>query len=250
MARVAELPLPADLDGLQLLRDWDAVLRADSAAAALFEVWYRRHLRPGLVGRALEPLVGADRVAETLVRIAHAEDLLADARVDLDLFEKPGDRLGADSARALTDIVAATLPAAVAELVELLGPDPASWSWGRLHVARAAHPLTAMLTSVPEQCLVAGPLPRGGSGDTVGNTAYGPNFVQTSGATLRVAIDVGDWDASLAMNAPGQSGRLDDPHRADLFGPWARGEAFPLVYSRQRVDQVAEQVISLSPPTS
>ncbi|MBO0877602.1 MAG: penicillin acylase family protein, partial [Pseudonocardia sp.] len=79
LARVAALPLAEDLDGLALLRGWDADLRVDSAAGALFEVWYRRHLRPALLGAALEPLVGAHQVARTLGRIAHAEDLLADA---------------------------------------------------------------------------------------------------------------------------------------------------------------------------
>jgi penicillin G amidase len=250
LARLAALPLAPELDGLALLRGWDADLRADSAAGALFEVWYRRHLRPALLGAALGPLVGAHRVAETLGRIAHAEDLLADARIDLDLLEKPGDRLGPDSERALTDIVTATLPAAVAELERLLGADRLTWSWGRLHVAKAVHPLRALLASVPQERLTVGPLPRGGSGDTVGNTAYGPNFAQTAGATFRIAIDVGDWDSSLAMNAPGQSGRLDDPHLTDLFDPWAAGDAFPLVYTRERVDQAAEQIISLTPPTN
>ncbi|MBO0878104.1 MAG: penicillin acylase family protein, partial [Pseudonocardia sp.] len=186
----------------------------------------------------------------TLGRIAHAEELLADARVDLDLLEKPGDRLGPDPERTLTGIVTATLPAAVAELQRLLGVDRGTWSWGRLHVAKAVHPLRALLPSVPPEQLTVGPPPRGGSGDTVGNTAYGPNFVQTAGATFRIAIDVGDWDSSLAMNAPGQSGRLGDPHLTDLFAPWAEGKAFPLLYTRELVDEAAEQVISLTPPTS
>jgi penicillin amidase len=146
-------------------------------------------------------------------------------------------------------MIARTLPAAVAEVAELLGPDRATWSWGALHVACARHPLAALLTGVPDEYLVAGPKPRGGSGDTVGNTAYGPNFVQSAGATFRLVVDVGEWDSSLAMNAPGQSGRLGDEHAADLFEPWSRNEAFPLLYSRDRIDEVAERVIELRPPS-
>jgi penicillin amidase len=245
--RLRALDLPEDIDGLALLLGWDGDLAADSAAAALFEVWYRRHLRPALLSRALEPHAGADHAAATAARISPAEDLLADARIDLELVEAPGDRLGPHPEKFLADTVAWTLPAATAELTELLGADRAAWSWGRLHVARARHPLAALLTGVPEERLVAGPAPRGGSGDTVGNTAYGPNFVQSAGATFRLVVDVGEWDSSLAMNAPGQSGRLDSPHAADLFGPWSRGEAFPLLYSRERIDEVAEQVIELHP---
>lgn len=247
LARVAQLPVPPELDGLALLLDWDADLRADSAAAALFEVWYRRHLRPALLGAALEPLVGPDRVAAALGRLIRVEDAASDARVDLELLEEPGSRLGPDPVRTLAGLVVATLPAAVAELAELLGPDRAAWQWGRLHVATATHPLRPLLTGVPREQLVAGPAPRGGSGESVGNTAYGPDFGQASGATFRIVVAVGDWDSSLVMNMPGQSGRLGDPHTTDLFGPWARGEAFPLAYSRERVDEVAEQVIALRP---
>jgi acyl-homoserine lactone acylase PvdQ len=52
---------------------------------------------------------------------------------------------------------------------------------------------------------------------------------------------------TIAMNAPGQSGRLGDPHHTDLFAPWAAGESFPLRYSRAAVDAAAEHVIALEP---
>lgn len=230
--------LSAAIDGLDLLTDWDAVLAPDSAAAALFEIWYRRHLRPELLAQALEPLVG-DQADATATRISPAEDLLADARIDIELVE---------NSEAFAEIVAKTLPAAVTEVEGLLGADRGAWAWGRLHVARAQHPLKALLGNLPAEQLVTEPLPRGGSGDTVGNTAYGPNFVQSAGATFRIVVDVGEWDSSLAMNAPGQSGRLDDPHLTDLFAPWTRGEAFPLLYSRERIDAEAETVIELNPP--
>jgi penicillin amidase len=72
--------------------------------------------------------------------------------------------------------------------------------------------------------------------------------VQTGGATFRIVVDVGNWDGSLVMNSPGQSGDPDSPHYADLFEPWSRGEAFPLLYSRERVEAVTERRIHLRPP--
>lgn len=233
--------VPDDVDGWAMLAGWDAVLTPESGAAALFEIWYRRHLRPELLRRSLEPLVGADRAGEVAARIAPAEDLLADARVDLDLIDGRSDA-------EMADLVAVTLPGAVAELTERLGADRDVWAWGSLHVAHPQHPLRPLLDgAVAPDRLASGPAPRGGSGDTVGNTAYGPSFVQTSGATFRIVVDVGEWDSSLAMNAPGQSGRLDDPHLDDLFEPWSRGEAFPLLYSRERVEAETETVIELTP---
>lgn len=245
LTRLRGLDVPDDIDGLALLRGWDGNLSADSAAAAVFEVWYRRHLRPALLTQALQEHVGAPDAAAIATRISPAEDLLADSRVDLELIENPGLRLGPRPEKFLAETLARTLPAAMTEVSELLGPDRRTWSWGRLHVACARHPLAALLTGLPHEQLAAGPAPRGGSGDTVGNTAYGPNFVQSSGSTFRLVVDVGDWGSSLAMNAPGQSGRLADRHATDLFAPWSRDEAFPLLYSRERVDEVAEQVIEL-----
>lgn len=238
---------PESVPGLPMLLAWDASLDADSAAAALFEVWYRRHLRPALRIKVLERLVSADQIAAALARITLNEELLADARVDLDLLEHPGDRFGPNPDQFLASAVTATLGDAVKELTSVLGNDQGHWSWGRLHVARAIHPLKARLRSVSEELMTVGPLPRGGSGDTVGDTAYGPDFVQTSGSTFRVAIDVGDWDNSLAMNAPGQSGSMESPHCRDLFAPWARGESFPLLYTRKNIEAVAEKVIRLMP---
>ena len=231
-----------------MLLAWDANWRPASSAAALFEVWYRRHLRPALLRAALERLVPGAEVEAALRRVMPADDLAGDARVDLDLVEHPERAFGADGRQIIAGIVERTLPAAVADLEALLGRDRSGWSWGALHVARPAHPLAALLAAVPEERLRAGPLPRGGSGDTVGHTAYGSDFVQTAGSSFRVVIDVGNWDASIAMNAPGQSGRLDDPHAADLFEDWASGRSFPLAYSRSAVDAVAEHVIELRPP--
>jgi penicillin amidase len=131
----------------------------------------------------------------------------------------------------------------------LLGPDRERWAWGRLHVSRLAHPLSPLLDEATRARLAVGPVPRGGSGDTLGNTAYlADTFVQTGGATFRIVVDVGNWDGSLVMNSPGQSGDPDSPHYADLFEPWSRGEAFPLLYSRERVEAVTERRIRLRPP--
>jgi penicillin amidase len=60
-------------------------------------------------------------------------------------------------------------------------------------------------------------------------------------------LDVGNWDNSLVMNSPGQSGDPFSPHYADLFPRWATDQAFPLLYSREFIEAVAEQRILLQP---
>jgi penicillin amidase len=240
--------LGADGDGdervtvaLGLLRGWDARLAKDSAAAALFEVWYRRHLRPAVLDAALSGLVPPDEHARALARLLPAEDTSTDARVDLGLLLSPGDRLGGD----LPGILRASLAAAVADVRELLGADTSTWAWGRLHQAEPRHALAASLGGgIP---VSAGPAPRGGSGDTVGSTPYTPDFRQTGGATFRLVVDVGRWDESVAMNSPGQSGVPGSPHHHDLFEAWAADEAFPLLYTRAAVEAALDRRIVLEP---
>jgi penicillin amidase len=249
IGRLAKLSLrdPAAVRAAALLDGWDGTLAADSAAAAVFQVWYRRHLRPGLLRRALAQFLPASRVPAALAALLPAADLIGDPRVDLDLVEDPGARLGPDPDQALTEVVETTLRDALADLAGLLGPDEAAWAWGRLHQARLVHPAAAALGDAARQQAAIAPLPRGGSSDTPGATTYLPDFGQSGGATFRIVVDVGDWDGTLVMNSPGQSGDPASPHYADLFADWAKGGAFPLLYSRDRVEAVAEQRLRLVP---
>jgi penicillin amidase len=220
---------------LGLLRDWDATLSADSAAAALFEVWYRRHLRPAVLTAELGRILPPEKRAGALSRVLPPEELAGDARVDMGLLFS-GD---------VSATVLSTLADAMTEVEGLLGPDPSAWAWGGLHRAEPRHPLAGRLGE--RDWTSAGPAPRGGSGDTVGATSYTPDFVQTAGATFRLVIDVGSWDDSVAMNSPGQSGVPGSPHYDDLFASWAADEAFPLLYSRESVEANLGEHIVLRP---
>ena len=59
---------------LEMLTDWDCVLSADSAPAALFEVWYCLHLRQTLLQRVMEGFVESGRLTEAVSRVMPVED--------------------------------------------------------------------------------------------------------------------------------------------------------------------------------
>ena len=63
---------------------------------------------------------------------------------------------------------------------------------------------------------------------------------QGSGGSLKIIADTEDWDNSVGLNTPGQSGDPDSPHYRDLFQLWARGQYFPIAYSRAKVESVRE----------
>jgi penicillin G amidase len=241
---------PAAERAARLLTAWDGTLAADSAAAAVFQVWYQRHLRPGLRWLALAQILPPGKVPAALAAVLPAEDLVGDPRIDLDLIENPGGRLGSGPAAVLAELFESSLCAAMADLTGLLGPAEQDWAWGRLHQARLTHPASAAMSAAAREQAAIEPLPRGGSSDTVGATTYLPDFTQSSGATFRLVVDVGGWDNSVVMNSPGQSGDPASPHYADLFPLWAGDEAVPLLYSRDRIEAVACERIRLVPRQS
>jgi penicillin amidase len=221
-ALIRHLPGPA----AALLRGWDHHLGRESAAAALQEVWWSRHLK-----QALLDLLAPDAVTRALLVPGDVETLLA-------LLEHPDHRLPDRDA-----LLARTLEAAWADCAVRMGDDPAGWAWGKLHHGAFPHPLgrVADLPGVDR-------LPKGGSGSTPMATTYRlSDFKVTHGASFRMVVDVGNWDASRCINAPGQSGDPRSPHYADLAPLWAAGEYVPMLYSRAAVEAHTEALITLRP---
>ena len=222
---------------LRLLKEWDYHERGDSAAAALYEVWWSRYL-----GGAYTHAVLGSKAASVAT---------PDASVLLDTLEKPAPRFGPDAVARRDQLLLATLTEAYADMERMLGPDPGKWQWGRLHYNYPMHPMGATADKTLRAKLNVGPIPVMGGAYTLNQSSYrNTDFMQTNGPSFRVVIDVGNWDNSRAMNMPGQSGDPDSPHYRDLTQKWANGEYFPLVYSRAAVEAATELKIQLVPARS
>jgi penicillin amidase len=224
--RLGALIAGIDSKASAMLQGWDHVLTRESAAAALQEVWWSKHLKQKLLD-----LLAPDPAVRALMVPGDVETLIG-------LLETPDARLP-----DVRGLLASTLEAAYADCAARMGDDPAQWAWGRLHHGAFPHPLhrVADLPGVAA-------LPKAGSGSTVMAANYRlSDFRVTHGASFRMAVDVGNWDASMAINAPGQSGDPRSPHYADLAPLWAAGEYVPLLYSSAAVDEATELRILLTP---
>ncbi|HZC26495.1 MAG TPA: penicillin acylase family protein [Actinopolymorphaceae bacterium] len=221
------------LSALAMLRGWDAVESRGSAAAALYETWMSRHLMPAFA-RAVQ-LSHAPQVVDPIDPYVLRTTLL-DARL---WCAASGD----DGVAGRDRLLVSTLRAAYVEVERLLGKDPGRWSWGSLHTNQQRHPLGFL-----DPSLDVGPIPVGGSGTTVNVAPYlGTDFVQTIGPSYRMVVDVGNWDNSVAVNTPGQSGDPRSPHYRDLVDAWRTGAYAPLLYSRQAIEDHAQTRIKLLP---
>jgi acyl-homoserine lactone acylase PvdQ len=56
-----------------------------------------------------------------------------------------------------------------------------------------------------------------------------------------------DWDRSMAISAPGQSGSPESAHFADLAKLWSDGEYFPLAFTERAVQANTEATLTLTP---
>ena len=216
----------------QALLTWNLVLNTASVPAGIYEAW-REALTDSVnaltippEARRLIPGVGMSRMIQWL--------------------SAPDARFGANPAARRDAIVRGSLESAIADLTRRFGPDTSAWRWGQTqyHHVLIQHPLSAAVNSSVRQQLDVGPLPRGGDGLTVNATGYGN---QRSGASFRIIVDTGDWDAAVGANTPGQSGDPASPHYRDLFDLWAGNRYFPVPYSRQRVEGVTESLTVLIP---
>ncbi len=218
-------PTPAT----QMMQGWDARLSRESGVAALYEVWLKE-LR---------------KVVAEKEGVASLQDDWELENVFEYLSDPSPQVFGADAVAGRNQVLLQTLESAWKQTEQLLGPDPQSWSWGRLHTIQFRHSLDRLPDAAT--LLDLGPLSRPGDGNTVNATWPGNKYEQEGGASYREILDTADWDHSLAVNTPGQSGQPGSPHYSDLLLLWDKGEYFPLLYSRKAVEMNARDRSMLAP---
>ena len=229
---------------LEMLAAWDGRVAADSTAASLYEffVWemtrrlaeakaprsYRWALGDGFTPLTVRTIIG-HRMICLLVRL---------------MEERPDDWFG----RPWLAEVDAALSAAYAGLLLRFGPDERLWAWGRVRPTTLRHPASARR---PLGLLLdLGPFPWGGDSDTVSQAAgtmRAPSDGVSVVASLRMVIDVGNWDASRFVLPGGQSGNPLSPHYSDMLPLWRRGMGVPIAWSAEKVERAAAEELRILP---
>lgn len=125
--------------------------------------------------------------------------------------------------------IEARLETAIESLTRTQGPDWAQWRWGRMHTRSFSHPF------IPAFDLPA--VERSGGAGTVA----------ADGASYREIFDVSNWDRSLVINTPGQSGQPGSSFYGNLLQDWAGNKYFNLAFSKEAVDEAAAHRLRLVP---
>jgi penicillin G amidase len=235
---------PADdrqKQALSLLSEWDFDLGADSAAAALYEVWCCR-----IADLVLRPRLGEELYVHYYARREWTNTF--QFQVLPTLLELPtATWFGEDGREARDRVLREALDMALDELTEALGEDLAAWQWGALHRVRFA----GQLAIVPDlaELFTAAEGPLGGDEQTVlqGLFEPGSSYQALVVPSWRQIIDLSDLDASVGTHTLGQSGNPASPHFNDLYPLWSTGRYHPLPFSRQAVESAVESSMDLLP---
>ncbi len=211
------------------LAGWDGSLGVGSREGPLYAVWLKE------VKAAMLALHLPNDLQKTGAGIIGLPTMLQA------LNEADPRWFGKDAKSARDRLVRETFAGAVKKAREL--PD----RWGALHTVTFRHPLGNMNPAYAS-AFNLGPVERPGDEHCPNNTRYDDSFRQVHGATYRQLIDLADWDRALATSAPGQSGQPGSPHYGDLLPLWAKGEYFPLAFSRKKVEGVTKERLRLLPP--
>jgi len=211
---------PRQRAALDTLRRWDFVVRRDRVAPTLYRGWFGAFARrskleglPGLMAAALDGRDGASLPAPE----------------------------GRGQERPATAAVAA-LALALDELEQRLGPDLATWRWGRAHWARFQHPLVHL-----DSTLAPRPVPTDGDNATpcVGRSHLPWSRTFEHGAVWRHVVDLAVADSSLGVVPPGNA--ADGPHARDHLERWANHRYVPLHLDWKRIEAARESELRLTP---
>ena len=120
-----------------------------------------------------------------------------------------------------------------------LGTDMSNWKYGQIKYKHVymVHPLSSRYN--------IGPAPRGGNSETVQSTGSSPN--QTHGASFSMLVDTKDWDRTLMINTPGQSGDPRSKYYDNLFQLWASDNYFPAYFTRSKIESVKAESYRMVP---
>lgn len=229
---------------LGLLRGWNGVVSADSPAAAVFELFLTEAARRVADARAPRSgrwALGAGhtplmpRTMFAVRRVGHLVRLMRD---------RPAGWFARDWDDEMADALAAT----VARLRASHGPDPSRWTWGKVRPLRLLHAIGAKKPF--DRIFNLGPLACGGDANTIAQASVDPLEPTANPifiASLRMVIDVGDWDASSFALPGGQSGNPLSSHYADQLPLWQRGEGVAIAWSDGAVARITRETLELVP---
>ena len=135
------------------------------------------------------------------------------------------------------------LDRALEYLSDQYGKDPASWAWGKAHIAISEHRPLSKIPVLGKLFNVTTPFPGDSFSINVGrlelNNSSNP-YETLQGPSLRAIYDLSDLEKSLFIYQTGQSGWIQSNRYRNMNSLWAKNEYLPLQMKPEKTTRTLE----------
>ena len=215
----AEKPTnPQTQEAVGLLRQWNGQMEKDQAAPMLASLVYEQ-IRKRVAERAA---TGSGEIYQNFMAPSVIERLLR---------ERPPDWFPNYNVFLLRCLVGA-----IEEGQKIQGLKPSRWNYGQYQALQIVNPVEGRLPLIGSYFNL-GPVPMSGAPTTV------KQYTRRLGPSLRMIVDLGDLEHSLANLATGESGQPLSSHYKDQWDAYYAGRSFPMQYGKVN----AKNVLSIKP---
>jgi len=224
---------PTVKSAIQVLTQWDGVLRADQAAPLIYEEFLYQFLNL-LINDEL-----GDELSKKFMKIKTLANNMFENAI-LDHFNPWIDNINTPEKEDYTTIVQNAFLYAIDTIKEKLGNNIEKWQYGKIHTLTLEHPLAKVKILDLAFGLNRGPFAVGGSNHTVSPYTYSLNnrYKVNSGASQRHIFVVGDWDKGWMIIPTGNSGLPGNEFYCNQTNDFLKGIYRPDAFSDSAVEAV------------
>ena len=218
---------------LDLIQKFDGNMSVDSPGALIFNAW-ADHLTRNVFSRLSYLFFddyGARNFRYPLIAILQNPN-----NPWCDLPKTPALETCAESSNIALD-------RALEYLSDQYGKDPASWAWGKAHIAISEHRPLSKIPVLGKLFNITTPFPGDSFSINVGrlelNNSSNP-YETLQGPSLRAIYDLSDLEKSLFVYQTGQSGWIQSKSYRNLNSLWAKNEYLPLQMKPEKTTRTLE----------
>ncbi|WP_136465691.1 penicillin acylase family protein [Flagellimonas onchidii] len=147
------------------------------------------------------------------------------------------------------DIVLKSFAEAWVSLVSDFGPDPAQWTWDKVHTLEHQHPIGQVKSL--RKFFNVGPFPVNGTREVINNMSFpydstGYYRVNVGPSTRRV-IDFSDIENSISILPTGQSGNPFSKHYEDQAELYVSGQFRKMMMNKDEIQETSESLLIFTP---
>ena len=238
----------ADPDAIfasDLLKDWDGYLSSDSVEASIYEQFLSNFTKSIAEDRAF---TSHEYAMGKGFHLLHPVTFFAARRISHlvnNLKGQPSHWFTSSSWEKQTE---KALGSAIKTLRTKYGHKPTNWKWGKLRPLTISHPLGSQKPL--DKIFNIGPISLGGDTNTVNQAAsppLNPFSNVTAIASMRMSIDVGEWENNRFILPSGQSGNPVSSHYDDMSALWLKGKGVPIHWSQYSLENNMKHQLILTP---